>query len=348
MTQIQTGAGLIGTATGGDKLVPNFWADFLRQNLFPTCHFRQFGTKIVIPRGFGNSVKIPRFKNVFAVSGGSTVLSAGRQPTAIKENFSETAVFTDACAKGLCAESISGNTLQFGGVRGYTQKVIMVSHANIIQAALESLLRELAFRLDRYTRIALTANSTLRHNEISTSVHGASQGLIGQNIARIAPYLGASMAMSWPDGLWPLITNPLSMWDVMTDTSANGFVVVARYNDASMIYRGEVGQMYGVRFVLANNIPVAVGTAATTGTIGLSVASTGVNSYVLGPDAFYALEQAENGLEVIHHPPGSGGATGDALNTYGSVGVKIWYGVVPSPQVDRRIIRYAHEIGLRY
>jgi len=348
VAQITSGSGYVGG--DGSKLIPQYWADFMRVNLFPTCHFRQFGTKVLIPRGHGSSVKIPRWKNIFAISGGSAVLSAGRQMTAVKEGLTEGNVWTDACAKALCAESICGSTSQFGGVRAYTDKVILVSHANIIQGALESLLREMAFRLDRYTRIQLSAGTiaTVKYAELPTTTKGTKVALIGSNIARIAPYMGASMTPSWPDGLWPMLTHPLAMWDTMTDTSASGFVTIARYHDQGMIYRGEVGQMYGVRFILTNVLPVQVGTLATSATVALSNTVTGVNSYIFAPDPFYSLELAEGGLEVIHHPPGSGGATGDQLNQYGSVGVKLHYGIITQPLADRRVIRYAHKIGLRY
>jgi hypothetical protein len=45
--------------TGG-HVIPPYYADFLRENLYPSLYFRQLGTLITIPRGTGDKVKIPQ------------------------------------------------------------------------------------------------------------------------------------------------------------------------------------------------------------------------------------------------------------------------------------------------
>lgn len=339
---------------GGSGVVPPYWVDFLRANLYPSLYFRQLGTQVSIPRGYGSAAKIPRWKSPFAIGGGVAKLSAigaaGNLPSAVAQAPTEgtPSILT---ARGLCAEVISGSTIQFIGIRAYSDKLILVSHANFVEGALESLVRELAFKMDRYTRLNISANSTLRHpkSKALTPKSVGTDTLIGKNVARIAPYMDASMTPRWPDMTQVMLTHPLAQFDVFSDISANGFVSVARYNDAQMIYRGEIGQMYGIRFLLTNTLPLAFGSASTSATtFGLSGGVTGVMSYVVAPDAYYTLEQEGGGMEVIHHPPGSGGSTGDPANQYGSVAVKIHYGVIPAPTLDRRLIRWGTPLGATY
>ncbi len=344
---------------GGSLVVPPFWVDFMRGNLYPSLYFRQLGTQITIPRGYGSAAKIPRWKSPFTITGATSVsgtagLSAGKAPTAVKVSLTEGSVFNAASARALCAESISGATIQFGGVRAYSDKVILVSHANFVEGALESLVRELAFKIDRWTRQQITAGATLKSNLRPPKINSTSaaviqaNSLIGKNVARIAPFLDASMTPRWPDMTFPMLIHPLAQFDIWSDISANGFVSVARYNDAQNIYRGEIGQMYGIRFLITNSLPIYIGTAAASAANGISGNATGTNAYVVAPDPYYVLELEDGGMEVIHHPPGSSGSVSDALNQFGSVGVKIHYGIIPAPVIDKRIIRWAHTLGAGY
>jgi len=248
----------------------------------------------------------------------------------------------------LSATDITGQVVQFAGGRGYTDKLIIVTRANYLEGALESLARELAFKFDRYTRKNISANATLRS---AGGADGATttEALFGKQVAKFRPYLDSNNVPAWDDEMFVSVCNPLVQYDIFRDISATGFVPVARYNDAIKIYRGEIGAMYGVRFLLSNAIPVTRGAASTaSNTIGLSGGSTGSAAWVFAPDAFYSIELEDGGLEVIHHPPGSGGAVGDAANQRGSIAVKAFYGVVAAPAADQRLMLFGHGIGLNF
>lgn len=332
--------------TGG-HIIPPYYADFLRENLYPSLYFRQLGTLITIPRGTGDKVKIPRWQTPVKTSG--FVAAVSGPITAVTQSVTEGNIITPAT---LCAQDISGQVVQFAGARGYSDKLILVTRANFLEGALESLVRELALRVDQYTLKNISASATSR---FAGGVAGSGTGngvrgtgtLVGKNIARMAPYMDANNTPRWEDESFVCVTHPLDQFDIFADPSANGFVSIARYGERQKIYRGEVGQMYGIRFLLSNAIPRVFSAAATSAANGLSPGVTGGNAWVFAPDAFYSLELEDGGVEVIHHPPGSGGSTGDPANQFGTVAVKVFYGVAAAPSGDQRLMRFVHAQGLR-
>lgn len=339
-------AGTMGAAypVSGSKIFPVYFADFLRSNLYSSLFFRQLGTKVTIPRSMGDSVKIPRWKSGFKTVTGRTTISSGRQHSAV--SISSERYSLGFTPYGLCAESISGSVTQFAGARGYNDKLVIVAYADFMEGALESLAKELAWRMDGYTRQNISA-----HSQVVTVVGGTTlkahtaDVLTGKTVAKIAPIFDAQNIPRWDDDTHVAIGHPLIQYDIYRDISANGWLNVAQYGDPERIYRGEIGQMYGVRFLVSGSLPISVGANATSATFGVSVNATGSNLYALAPDAFYALELEDGGVEVIHHELGSAGSY-DPVNTVGTIGTKVFYGVLPAPAADYRILRIPHGLGL--
>jgi N4-gp56 family major capsid protein len=324
--------------TGG-HVIPPYYADFLRENLYPSLYTRQLGTLVTIPRGTGDKVKIPRWQTPVKTS--AFVATVSGSISAVTTNVTEGSVITPGT---LCAQSITGAVVQFAGGRGYTDKLILVTRANFIEGALESLVRELALRLEVYSRTNISASATQRlagpaAGGNSTKV-GSTAILAGKNIARIAPYMDSNNVPRWEDETFVAVTHPLAQFDIFADPSATGFVSVARYGERQKIYKGEVGQMYSIRLLFSNAVARILGSAATSATNGLSGTTTGSTAWVFAPDAFYSIELEDGGVEVIHQPPGSGGSTGDAA-------AQVFYGVVAAPSADQRLMQFQYALTLK-
>ena len=348
-TNFGTIGGPSGATTPG-HMVPPYYANFLRENLYGNLYWRQMGTLITIPAGHGTTARISRWQTPLKITDGQMDLSASI--TAVSQFAEETAI----TVQRLCANSITGEVTGWAGGRGYTDKTVIVSMANFLEGALESLSRELGFRIDRFDRqkvssFAFTIVAANKNTGTPAALGSVASNatLVGKNCARIRPLMGANGVPRWDDGTYVGITHELAAHDMFTDVSSTGFVSVARYNDARQIYRGEVGEFYGVRWLLSNgSVTKVVGSATNSAQYGLSGAVTGTNAYILGPDAFYNLELETGGVEVIHQPLGSGGATGDPAAQLGSISVKVYYGVLPAPAGDRRIMRFVHALGLGF
>ncbi len=336
-----------GGPTGG-SLQPPYYADFMRENLYGNLYLRQLGTLVTIPRGRGTKAKISRWDTPVVITDGAAGLDGA--VTAIVQHAEATAI----SLFGLCAEDITGEVTGWAGGRGYTDKTVIVSMANFIEGALESLSRELAFRLDRYIRGKISASAFTQYavtragaaataNKVPTA-----NALFGKNVARMRPLMGANGCPTWDDGTYVGIAHELSVHDMFTDVSASGFVSVARYNDARMIYRGEIGEFYGIRWLFTNASVLRIdGLTTTTAVLGVSAGASGSNAYIFAPDAFYNLELETGGVEVIHQPLGSAGVA-DAAAQLGSISVKVYYGTLAAPSGDRRIMRFVHGIPLGY
>ena len=323
-------------------VIPPFYSDFLRENLYPNLYIRQLGTAVTIPQGYGDRIKIPRWENPITHTGGQAGLAGA--VTAVQGMTEGTVI---SSFSNLSAEFITGDVTGFAGSRSYSDKLIMVTKANFIEGALEALGREMSYRVDKFDRVNISAATTLLNIAATTNKAVQTDTLIGKNVAKIAPNMDARSVPRWEDASFVGVTNPLAQYDMYTDISATGFVSVARYNDAIKIYRGEVGQMYGIRWLLSPAIPFIYGAAGTTASLGISTDVTGCNALVFAPDAFYTVELEKGGVEVIHHPPGSGGSTGDPANQVGSVAVKLYHGVASAPQADYRVLRVPHGLALK-
>lgn len=340
MTTAATTTSFLG-GTGG-HVIPPYYADFVRENLYPSLYMRQLGTLVTIPRGTGDKVKIPRWQTPVKTSGFVAQVSASISAISARPEG------TTVTPAALCAQDITGTVIQYDGARGYSDKLILVTRANFLEGALESLVRELALRIDNVTINSISASATVRR--AGGAAAGAIPGtatLVGKNVARIAPYMDANNVPRWEDETFVAVTHPLDQFDIFADPSATGFVSVARYGERAKIYKGEVGQMYGVRWLLSNAVTRKFGGATTSASTQLSPGVTGGNTWVFAPDAFYSLELEDGGVEVIHHPPGSGGSVGDATNKIGSVGIKVFYGTAAAPSADQRLMRFIHATSLR-
>jgi len=336
------------TAASGGKVIPYYWSDFVRSNLYASLYFRQLGTKVTIPRGMGDSVKIPRWSTVFhrASARGTYGVSGtkGNMVTAIKVTAERVTPVTPSV---MDAESISGSVTQFAGAKGYNDKVVIVSYADFIEGALEALTKELAFRIEAYTRSSISASGNLIFISAGMTKVASANVLRGKSVAMVPAIFDNQNVPRWDDDTHLAVVHPLTQYDLYRDISANGWINVAQYGDPERIYRGELGQMYGVRFLISAGIPAIVGAAGTSATLGLSGNASGSNAYFFAPDAFYSLELEDGGVEVIHHELGSGGAY-DPTNNVGTVGVKVFYGAVPAPKADFRLLRMAHGLSLTY
>jgi len=353
MADVYTPSTWLAAGPTGGSLQPPYYADFMRENLYGSLFWRQLGTLVTIPKGHGTKAKISKWDTPVVI-GTQAKNQAGQLVIAGLSAISQHAEATPIETFGLCASDITGQVTGWAGARGYTSKMVIVSMANVMEGFLESLSREMAFRLDRYARTKVSGNALVSYAVTPAKVAaakgtvGTANGLFGKNVARIRPLMGANGVPKWDDGTYVGMAHDLAAYDMFTDSSSTGFVSVARYNDARMIYRGEIGEFYGVRWLLSNgSVKRIMGTAGNTGTYGVSAGASGSNAYIFGPDAFYNLELESAGVQVTHQPLGSAGVN-DPVAQIGSVGVECYYGIIAAPAAERRVMRFVHGISLGY
>ena len=111
------------------------------------------------------------------------------------------------------------------------------------------------------------------------------------------------------NGSWVAIVHPDAVYDLMKDEE---WIEASKYAGSDQIFKGEIGKLYGVRFVESTEARIEVNGG------GASVYTT----FVLGANAYGTTKVAGGGLQTIVKQLGSGG-TADPLNQRATIGWKM-------------------------
>lgn len=120
------------------------------------------------------------------------------------------------------------------------------------------------------------------------------------------------------DGSYVAIIHP----DIENDVTTHQlFIDINRYGDnVKKIFEGEIGKLYGVRFVVSTNAKIWNNSSASTGDTPAGLAVYGCLFF--GEDAYGDVQLEGGNMETIVKQLGSGG-TEDPLNQRGTVGWKV-------------------------
>ena len=316
------------------SMMPTFWDRLLGDNLNPNLYAYDLGEKRKLPANFGKSIKIPRIKK-------STITWA--EPTE--------GVATATCA--LSTEFVSGTLTKFKGAVKHSDLVIMTGLSDIIQLSLERIGYELAKTMDTHIQNQISANGTLLAPNGSTTSLGVGTlyltGLKPKDIIRAEIDLSKRDVPRFPGvQKYAALIHPRTKYDVFTATSSSfaNWVDVNKYNNAEKIFNGDVGSMFGFKFIVSSN--------TKTGMATLSVANSSFGrSLFMGPRAFYVVELNEMNARTYVKQLGSSGSA-DPTNDVCTVGAKVFFTAIPaaykgvgsgaSASADNRMCRIYHTL----
>jgi len=147
--------------------------------------------------------------------------------------------------------------------------------------------------LNNLVGLELQNGTSFYGNDHSVSTFTAGDTLDACDIRMIVRTLELNKAMKYQDGLFMGKTDPYSKHNLIGDTT---WVNAKTYSDVKDLYAGEIGELYGARWLL--NVDVMSGTEAT------STASSGVvrfYTFVHGRDSFgsYDLEKDKPKLYIL-------------------------------------------------
>lgn len=300
------------TTTGLARFIPNYWDTVLGENLYPNLYFYQFGTKRTVPRNFGSTIKIPRLK---------------------KQNIVTTT--TEGTVIGTCpisGQTISGTLQQYAGAYKHSDLIIMTALSDIVELSLIDIARDIARRIDRSIRNALSAAGTYVTGGTASTI------MKPKDIITAVVTLDAGDNPRPPDNHYPTIIHPYTTYDLQTNLSGGAWLDVIKYTvgNVNRAYIGEIGRLYGARFVTSTNIRRKLLSAAISGTV----------SYMFAPDAYYVTEISEMTAKTYVKQLGSAGAA-DPVNQIATVGAKVFFGVVPAAwsTTEYRVVRLKFTSG---
>ena len=108
--------------------------------------------------------------------------------------------------------------------------------------------------------------------------------------------------------MYKCLIHPAQQYDLLSDTNAGSWLDIMKYTTPDPLMKGEIGQLYGVRFVVSTNI--ATGTGASDETY---------RAFVVGRQCFGVTELSGNGIKTFRF---NNGSTENPLEMYSTLGWK--------------------------
>ena len=279
------------TASGLSDEMKTYYSDYLIDNAVPKLVHDQFGQKHPIPKNGGKTIEFRKYSPLPKLT---TPLQEGVTPDGQSLNMS----------------TIEATVAQYGGYITLSDMLLLTAIDNNLVQATKLLGAQAGATLDTITREVLNGGT----NVIYAGGKSARQDLDASSLLTVddikkAVRLLKSQNAEKINGDWVGIINPDISYDLTNDPAWKD---VKTY-DPEDIYEGEIGKLYGVRFVETTEAKVWAGAGAG----GRAVYST----LILGDNAYGTTELTGGGLEHIVKQLGSAG-TADALNQRATAGWK--------------------------
>ena len=280
------------TSSGLTDEMKTYYSDYLIDNAIPKLVHDQFGQKHPIPKNGGKTIEFRKYSPLPKLT---TPISEGVTPDGQSLNMS----------------TIEATVAQYGGYITLSDVLLLTAIDNNLVQATKLLGAQAGSTLDTITREVLNGGT----NVIFSGGKEAREDLDGTSLLTVddvkkAVRLLKNQNAEQISGSWVGIIHPDIAYDLTNDPAWKD---VKTYSDPSDIYEGEIGKIYGVRFVETTEAKIWAGAGAG----GRAVYST----LILGDNAYGVTEISGGGLQHIVKQLGSAG-TGDPLDQRATAGWK--------------------------
>lgn len=297
--------------TSGNDIHPylrQFYAQYILENAEDTNVHNQFGIEESVPEGNGPVVV---FEGQDPYPAATEPLVEGVTPVGNKINY----------RKVIC------QLYQYGSYTPVTDMMGLYIGSNKARLDTAELGAQAGRTLDYVTREVLNGGTMVQYAPIvaadgtetkvtSRSAITADAKFSVREILKAARFLKRNSATPFGDSFVAII-HPDVEFDVLDSTKFKE--IVSYTNNVDRIFKGEIGKIGQVRFVVSPQAKVFEG----AGFDGIDVYST----LILGQKAYGTIEMQGGNLEHIVQPLGSAGAA-DPLKQRGSRGWKVTHGAV--------------------
>ncbi len=280
------------TSAGLTDEMKTYYSDYLIDNAIPKLVHDQFGQKHPIPKNGGKTIEFRKYSPLPKLT---APISEGVTPDGQSLNMS----------------TIEATVAQYGGYITLSDVLMLTAIDNNLVQATKLLGAQAGATLDTITREVLNGGT----NVIFSGGKEARGDLDANSLLTVddikkAVRLLKSQNAEQINGSWVGIIHPDVAYDLTNDPAWKD---VKTYSDPSDIYEGEIGKIFGVRFVETTEAKIW----AKAGNGERAVYST----LILGDNAYGTTEISGGGLEHIVKQLGSAG-TGDPLNQRATAGWK--------------------------
>lgn len=277
-----------------------YYAKYLIDLAEPELVHDQFGQKRDIPKNGGKTIEFRQFDPLPELT---EPLTEGETPD----------------GQSMSVKKVEATLKQYGGYVTLSDMLVLTAVDNNIVQATKAIASQAGRTLDTITREILNAGTVVQYADGSVTSRAAlaytdathNNNLTVEAVKRAVRYLESQDAPKIK-GYYIGIIHPNVKYDLMSDPE---WKRPHEYRDTANLYNGEIGELYGVRFVESTRAKVFKGAGAK----GVDVYST----LILGDDAYGVTEIEGGGLQHIVKPLGSAGSA-DPLDQRSTVG---WKGV---------------------
>lgn len=270
----------------------------LLSTLEPRLVLQPLGKKQKLPKGLGTQVKWLRYA---AISESTTPITEGTAPSEI----------------GFTTSNVTASVLQYGQFAKISDLLSDVAIDPVLSNLSERFGIAAAKTIEQLIVIELDAQSSTQFVGAASSNATTSIGMVLNHKELVEAMIRQKAAFIGPheSGSYVAVLHPNAEYDIMTDVQAGSMLDLRKYTDPKQVLNGEIGKMYGMRFLVSDKMSIYAGAGATGNDV--------INAaYVIGEEAFGVVELDGSSVKMINKKHGSGG-TSDPLDQIATVGYKI-------------------------
>jgi len=181
---------------------------------------------------------------------------------------------TATTAEALSATQVTGEVAQYAGAVKLTDILVLEAKDDLKKIAFQRLGYQAGLAIDTVTRNVVAIGGTVRHATLSASALGywstiprtgkltttelrkATRTLERANAIPVGGNLtpgGERGQASNINGLWIAVISPDTVYDLQGDTTTGAWITANLYQTSDRLFTGEVGKLYGVRFLQSRN-----------------------------------------------------------------------------------------------
>lgn len=286
------------TATGLSPEMRTYYSAYLIDLAEAELVHDQFGQKQNIPKNGGKTIQFRQFDPLPEMT---TPLTEGVTPD----------------GQSMSVKEVEATVKQYGGYVTLSDVLQMTAVDNNILQATKLIASQAGRTLDTITREILNAGTVVQYADGSVASRAAlayTSATVNHNmtvaaIKRAVRYLESQDAPKI-NGCYVGIIHPNVKFDLMNDPE---WKRPHEYKDTTELYTGEIGELYGVRFVETSRAKVWKKAGASNADVYATI--------ILAEDAYGVTEIEGGGLQHIVKPLGSAGSA-DPLDQRSTVGWK--------------------------
>lgn len=185
-------------------------------------------------------------------------------------------------AQSMTATAVTATVAQYDAAVSVSDILARGSFGDMMKAAMERLAYNAGLSIDTVVRNAIAASLTTQNATgvaaaAWTSIPATGTLLISE-IRKAVRTLRRNDAPEQSDGYYVGVAHPDTLYDVMGDTTTGGWIDANKYTNSTPLMKGEVGKLYGVRFLETSN-------GYVKGT-GVTATASIYTTHILGKEAF--------------------------------------------------------------